>query len=221
MLPFLKKGINGHLIVVESTLAFVPAFLPLCTVLMIKTRFFACGIRSLLTRELVYGSLQGIATLLAWRTSSSLSILAFGLMLIGVVHVLRLPASGPMYIVFRLLPLMVVWVLLFWFCLAFFGFACLAACACTFTSCLLHWRLRSPCRARLQKKKKFCWETLAGGLSPWVTGWRNSCFWLFLFLSVAWKTFLRLVSFSNYDDFGAAVGWLGKRTRSKLIYMLF
>ena len=73
-------------------------------------------------------------------------------MLIGVVHVLRLPAYGPMYIVFRLLPLMVVWVLLFWFCLAFFGFACLAACACTFTSCLLHWRLRSPCRARLQKK---------------------------------------------------------------------
>ena len=75
-------------------------------------------------------------------------------MLIRVVHVLRLPAYGPMYIVFRLLPLMIVWVLLFWFCLAFFGFACLAACACTFTSCLLQWRLRSPCRARLQKKKK-------------------------------------------------------------------
>ena len=36
-------------------------------------------------------------------------------MLIGVVHVLRLPASGPMYIVFRLLPLMVVWVLFVWF----------------------------------------------------------------------------------------------------------
>ena len=75
-------------------------------------------------------------------------------MLIGVVHVLRLPAYGPMYIVFRLLPLMFVWVLLFWCCLAFFGFACLAACAFTFTSCLLHWRLRSPCRARLQRKKK-------------------------------------------------------------------
>ena len=36
----------------------------------------------------------------------------------------------------------------------FFGFACLAACAFTFTSCLLHWRLRSPCRGRLQRKKK-------------------------------------------------------------------
>ena len=139
--------------VVESTLAFVLAFVLLCTVLMIKTRFFACGIRSLLTRELVYGSMQGITTLLARRTSSSLSILAFGLMLIGVVHVLRLPAYGPMYIVFRLLPLMIVWVLLFWCCLAFFGFACLAACAGTFT-CLLPRRLRSPCRARLQKKKK-------------------------------------------------------------------
>ena len=114
-----KKEKKGG--VVESTLAFVPAFVLLCTVLMIKTRFFACGIRSLLTRELVYGSMQGITTLLAWRTSSSLSILAFGLMLIGVVHVLRLPAYGPMYIVFRLLPLMFVWVLLFWFCLAFFG----------------------------------------------------------------------------------------------------
>ena len=30
---------------------------------MIKTRFFACGIRSLLTRELVYGSMQGITTI--------------------------------------------------------------------------------------------------------------------------------------------------------------
>ena len=55
-----KKGI-----VVESTLAFVPAFVPFCIVLMTKTRFLACGIRSLLTRELVYGSMQCITTLLA------------------------------------------------------------------------------------------------------------------------------------------------------------
>ena len=52
---------------------------------------------------------------------SSLSNFAFELMLIGVVHVLRLPASGPLYIVFRLLPLMVVWVLfLFGFAFAVF-----------------------------------------------------------------------------------------------------
>ena len=101
--------------VVDSTITYMPAFVLLCTVFMIQTCFFACGTRSLLTRELVYGSMQGIATLLARRTSSSLSTLAFGLMLIGVVHVLRLPASGPMCIVFRLLLLMVVWVLPFWF----------------------------------------------------------------------------------------------------------
>ena len=50
----------------------------------------------------------------------SLSNFASELTLIGVVHVLRLMASGPMYIVFRLLPLLVVWLLLFWFC--FCGF---------------------------------------------------------------------------------------------------
>ena len=117
--PALPKKKKGG--VVESTLAFVPAF-----VCMLNY--------SLLTREpfprfwpasIVYGSMQGIATLLAWLTLSSLSNFAFELKLIGVVHVLRLPASGPMYIVFRLLPLMVVWVL---FCLVlllrFLGFCC-------------------------------------------------------------------------------------------------
>ena len=43
------------------------------------------------------------ASQLCWLDVLRLSILTFGLMLIGVVHVLRLLASGPMYIVFRLL----------------------------------------------------------------------------------------------------------------------
>ena len=54
-----------------------------------------------------------------------LSNFAFEFMLIEVVHVLRLPAFRPLYIVFRLLSLMVVWVLFFSvLLLRFLGFCC-------------------------------------------------------------------------------------------------